>query len=222
LKLPKLLNSKYSSGCINSPRTSLIGFRQESAIRKKRRERDATLKQQAESAGKKRRRGEDAEEGVPEHVAADKAADMLALESAEVASLGSADADADADDQHGDGNESLSTSAPTKLTSRSVLPDFLPEEYLQDEESDDDMAIEITQPMKRAKKTKFTDLVEKKPKDRRVGSTTYRVAEACNTKLAPKASFQARSVKELWMQGRSASGAAPNRKPFSSGFFKAK
>lgn len=110
------------------------------------------------------------------------------------------------------------TAATFKLSSSRTLPEFLPEEYLEDEESEDDMELELAQPVKKAKKIKFTELLEKKPKDYRKGSTTYRVAEARSTKMAPKSSFNARKVKESWLQGR----AGAVRKPMSSGFFKSR
>jgi len=71
---------------------------------------------------------------------------------------------------------------------------------------------------KKAKKTKFLDAALKEPKDRRVGKTTYRVAKAGSTKLAPKSSFTARSTKEAWMQGRSGGKVDPSRRAFGKAF----
>lgn len=82
--------------------------------------------------------------------------------------------------------------------------------------SDDELRV------KKGKKTKFADLVEKKPKDRRKGSTTYRVSEALSTKLAPKAAFNARLTKESWLQGRPGKLLATNRRPFSNSFSKSR
>ena len=122
------------------------------------------------------------------------------------------------DQDYEEAETSKGTAQSLKLGPGNRLPEFLPEEYLEDNESDEDMSLKPVQRVKRAKKTKFTELVEKKPKDIRKGSTTYRVAEARSTKLAPKSSSNARSVKESWLQGRTGS----SRKSFSGGFFKAR
>lgn len=122
----------------------------------------------------------------------------------------------DEDEDDNEGEVPRAAASTLKLGLGSSLPEFLPEEYLEDDESDDEMALDLVKPTKRAKKTKFAELIEKKPKDVRKGSTTYRVAEARSTKLAPKSSFNARAVKESWLQGR----AGSSRKSVSSGFFK--
>jgi U3 small nucleolar RNA-associated protein 16 len=109
-----------------------------------------------------------------------------------------------------------------KFAIGTALPDLLPAEYLQDEESENGALIDSEPAEKKPKKMKFTDLVEKKPKDRRKGSTIYRVSEVRSTKLAPKASPTARSLKESWLQGRPGKVLGTNRKPFSGGFFKKK
>lgn len=159
---------------------------QESAIRQKRKQRDAALKEQAKAAEKKRKRGnieEQAQDSVP------------------IQSLPHAH------------------SLP-KLIARSTIPELLPEEYLQDEDPEAADVSDNELPVKKAKKTKFADVVEKKPKDRRKGSTTYRVSEVISEKLAPKASFNARTTKESWLQGRPGKTSVTNRKSFSTGFFK--
>lgn len=125
------------------------------------------------------------------------------------------------DDDDEDDNEAETTKAASttlKLGPGASLPEFLPEEYLEDNESEDEMALEPLNGAKKVKKMKFTQLIDKKPKDIRKGSTTYRISEVRSTKLAPKSSHNAKSVKESWLQGR----AGANRKSFSSGFFKAK
>merc|ERR1712093_438527 len=106
------------------------------------------------------------------------------------------------------------------LTSRSTLPSFLPAEYLEDTEPQDSIPTsdKMTIIKKKAKKTKFLDAALKEPKDRRVGKTTYRVAKAGSTKLAPKSSFTARSTKEAWMQGRSGGKVDPSRRAFGKAF----
>lgn len=177
-------------------------FRRESAIRKKRRERDSILKQQARS----KRKREDAE-------LHNKMAAPL-----EISHPNRPRNAANDDSQDKQAAENNGTFSPLKLGAHSALPEFLPEEYLEDNESEGDMAVETVKPAKRAKKIKFSDLVEKRPKDIRKGSTTYRVAEVRSTKLAPKSSFNARTVKESWLQGR---GNA-NRKSYSSGFLKSR
>lgn len=105
------------------------------------------------------------------------------------------------------------------LTSKMSLPDMLPAEYLEDTEPQDIMALDDL-PRKKAKKTKFQHPVEKGPKDRRVGSTTYRVTKPTSSNLAPKSSKNARNVKESWLQGRSGKTGGINRQSFTKGFFK--
>jgi hypothetical protein len=99
----------------------------------------------------------------------------------------------------------------------------LPAEYLEDEPAEDHGSLSLPkQTMShKSKKTKFIDPTPKKPKDRRKGSTIYRVAEAHGDGLlAPKAASNARSVKEAWLSGQR--GAAANRKVVNGGFFKNK
>jgi hypothetical protein len=110
----------------------------------------------------------------------------------------------------------IAATSTLKLGPDNRLPDFLPEEFLEDGESEDEMAVEAIKRPRKAKRTKFTELIDQKTKDIRRGSTTYRVAEARSTNLAPKSSFNARSVKESWQRGRVGS----NRKAVSTGFFK--
>lgn len=111
------------------------------------------------------------------------------------------------------------STTPVKFKIGDPLPALLPAEYLQDSAplalTDPDIDLSITKP----KKTKFANLVDKKPKDRRKGSTTYRVAEVSNAKLTPKASFNARATREAWLKGRTGKGVGTERKPFRSGFF---
>ncbi|KAF4632711.1 hypothetical protein G7Y89_g5422 [Cudoniella acicularis] len=102
-----------------------------------------------------------------------------------------------------------------------AIPDLLPMELLEDDEPAATTTIQNFQQM-RPKKTKFADLVEPPPKDRRMGSTTFRVSKKSDSKLAPKASHRARSTKEAWLQGRAGKTVGANRKPFSKGFFVSK
>jgi U3 small nucleolar RNA-associated protein 16 len=99
------------------------------------------------------------------------------------------------------------------------LPALLPDEFLEDDDFTALTDSDIDLPITKAKKTKFTNLIDKKPKDRRKGSTTYRVAEVANMKLPPKASFNARSTRERWLKGRPGKLVGTDRKPFKSGFF---
>lgn len=104
---------------------------------------------------------------------------------------------------------------------RNAIPELLPAEYLEDTEPTSVVYQEsVTSSNTVSKKTKFRDLVGKQPKDKRVGSTTYRVSKARSSNLAPKSAYQARSIKEAWLQGRTATSGGANRKPFSSGFLR--
>ncbi|EPE25032.1 hypothetical protein GLAREA_11613 [Glarea lozoyensis ATCC 20868] len=105
-------------------------------------------------------------------------------------------------------------------------PGLLPEEFLQDDEDDEEEEVEMkalqlsSVPVK-AKKTTFADLAPI-PKDRRIGSTTYKVTKVRNSNLAPPSLTQARKTKEAWLQGRAGTKFGTNRKPFSKGFFVSK
>jgi U3 small nucleolar RNA-associated protein 16 len=103
------------------------------------------------------------------------------------------------------------------------LPDLLPEDFLDDSAEagqlirfspDDDL------PRMKAKKTKFEPIVEKAPKDLRIGNTTYRVIKPSSANLAPKSAHNARSTKESWLHGRVGKTIATNRKPINQGFFR--
>lgn len=110
----------------------------------------------------------------------------------------------------------------TKYTSRKDLPDLLPAEFLEDDDDQDLAVVRPAQAKEKSKKTKLADL-EKKPKDRRKGSVTYRIAEVTKASaLAPKSTYIARSMKEKYLEGRAGKGKSINRKPLSSSFFKSK
>jgi U3 small nucleolar RNA-associated protein 16 len=181
--------------------TLLIFIRQEAAVRKKRQERDAVLKKQADVAAKRRKR--EAEK-----------AEKLSKKARK------AEAEAKAEEANIDTEKAM----PTPLISRSNIPDLLPEEYLQDDDEDsDELDGSETEVVRRnPKKMKFSELVEKKPKDRRKGSTTYRVSEVQSRILAPKPSFHAKATKESWLKGRAGKGPGGIRKVASTGFFKKK
>ncbi|KAL3419245.1 hypothetical protein PVAG01_09467 [Phlyctema vagabunda] len=198
----------------NLKEAAKVAEEQISAARTKRKERDALLKEQAKNTVKKRKRDNVAEsEHDKEEVSADED-----IESSEEA----------ADDGEDDamilaGSEFASVPLKTTFTRGDELPDFLPAEYLaENDASESEDEVEHEQLVQRSKRTKFTDLGEKKPKDLRKGSTTFRVAKSNNPLLAPKASNQARLTKEAWLQGRPGKNGVTNRRPFSSGFFVAK
>lgn len=111
--------------------------------------------------------------------------------------------------------------APSKLTWNSrELPELLPLEFLEDDD-ESNQVIPTQESTKRvSNKVKFKDFSEKIPKDKRVGGTTYRVTKKQSTNLAPKASHNARAVKDAWITGRSGRIDMASRKPVSRGFFK--
>ncbi|RFU33525.1 hypothetical protein B7463_g2822, partial [Scytalidium lignicola] len=172
--------------------------------RKKRKERDARLKKQAETAGKKRKKATQIEE------------DEESLSEIELESDENLNAKTQNKKRRSDGDETTVT-----LTGRKQkdLPFYLPEELLEDDEEEPAMDLDLVREVKRPKKIKFSELLEKKPKDKRVGSTIYRVAGVSHPSLAPKATQQARSTKEQWLKGRSGKAVGIQRKPFKSGFF---
>ncbi len=106
------------------------------------------------------------------------------------------------------------------FSSRSGIPELLPTEYLQDDDSDYDMILGDEKPKKKGRKTNLLEIAEKQLKDRRIGTTTYRVSKTSSTRLAPKASANARLLKETWLQGRASGKVNPNRRIASKGFFK--
>jgi U3 small nucleolar RNA-associated protein 16 len=123
-------------------------------------------------------------------------------------------------------NTSKDDSAPTKpqtIITKSNIPEFLPSEYLEDDSAEDNSSLSALKEttFHKSKKVKFIDQTAKKPKDRKKGSTIYRVVEAHGTGLlAPRAVRTARSVKEAWLSGLR--GAGGNRKVINGGFFKNK
>jgi U3 small nucleolar RNA-associated protein 16 len=178
-------------------------YRQEAATRKKRRDRDALLRSQAEAASHKRKltdpqtSGNSTKDDTPQPSKTSESTATLTKDSI------------------------LSTKT---RVDRTQLPEFLPAEFLEeDEDVDMDDIIPSRSLQVKPKKIKFSDIVEKKPKDRTVGSTTFRVAEnGENRHLAPKAAKNARSTKEAWLAGRSGKGGAggDNRRAVGGGFFK--
>lgn len=83
------------------------------------------------------------------------------------------------------------------------LPELLPLEYLEEDTVAEPTTITTTSSIpSRPKKTKFPNVVEKKLKDKKKGSTTFKVRESKqDSRLAPKASKSAMSLKEAWLNG---------------------
>ncbi|KUJ19076.1 uncharacterized protein LY89DRAFT_731498 [Mollisia scopiformis] len=176
---------------------------QAAASRQKRKEREETLRKQAESTKKRKPKTE-----------------VERLEDRVIITIESDDdedekvrADIEAIDDEDD------VAPPTRISRHRDVPDLLPLEFLEDDDPNEVIAAEEA-PRIAPRKKKFKELLEKGPKDRRVGKTTYRVTKTQSTNLAPKAAHNARSVKESWLQGRSGMKIDSNRKPFSKGFFK--
>ncbi|KAG4221877.1 hypothetical protein PC116_g29647, partial [Phytophthora cactorum] len=122
-------------------------------------------------------------------------------------------------------------------TQKHALPTHLPAEFLTDSSSededddDDDDEGENGQALKKRKKlsddkkkkkpTKITfDDQPKKPRDRVLGSTKYRVlAEQGDARLAPRARRDARASKENLLKRRRVGVAPPTAKATGKGFF---
>ncbi|RDL37454.1 uncharacterized protein BP5553_04887 [Venustampulla echinocandica] len=124
----------------------------------------------------------------------------------------------DEDEDEEEHPQSIDTSSRPPLKSRQPddLAGLLPLELLEDDDISTAPRSQEVQPQ--AKRIKFTDLVEKMPKDRRIGSTMYRITKARNVQLAPRASSQSRNIKDAWMRGQTGKNRRKNRKPFSKGF----
>jgi U3 small nucleolar RNA-associated protein 16 len=186
--------------------TQLMILRQETAIRKKRQERDAKFKKQAEAVIMKRERAVKKAENKAKKYLKETKEDHEDSESMPL-----------------DIPEDEDTIPAEKRTviNTSNLPDLLPYEYLQDyEETESLVDLELDTLGTKPKKMKFLDLVEKKPKDRKKGSTTYRISEVRSNNLAPKSSFHAKNTKESWLKGRGPISEGGVRKVSSVGFFK--
>jgi hypothetical protein len=126
-----------------------------------------------------------------------------------------------------DFKETLSLANALPKISKSNLPEFLPLEYLEDDDPSSTIITKIpTMTQKqigKGKKTRFIDPNPKKPKDLIRGSTTYRVAEAKGDGLlAPKAANNARAIKEAWLRGRNGGkrggGGGRERRAMNKGF----
>ncbi|TGO37044.1 hypothetical protein BHYA_0107g00090 [Botrytis hyacinthi] len=201
---------------------------QEAASKKKRQEKAATLQRQAEVSSKKRKldvaSGQDemlppAQKSKVEVTSTTEKADVdVDEESNTLEGEGTADGRLDSEDDIEEINRTFA------IPGQVPLPDLLPAEFLEDDDVDSPEPGRLHSSLltRSVKPDKLRRLLEKKPKDKRVGSTTFRVAENRNPLLPPKASNQARSLKESWLQGRAGTKIKPNRKPFSQGFIKTK
>ncbi|KAF7943043.1 hypothetical protein EAE96_010988 [Botrytis aclada] len=201
---------------------------QEAASKKKRQEKAANLKRQAEISTKKRKLdvapGQDemlppTQKSKVEVTSGIEKADIdMDEESNTLEGEGTADGRLDSEDDIEEINRTFA------IPGQVPLPDLLPAEFLEDDDVDspEPRRLHSSLPTRSVKPDKLRRLLEKKPKDKRVGSTTFRVAENRNPLLPPKASNQARSLKESWLQGRAGTKIKPNRKPFSQGFIKTK
>jgi len=118
-------------------------------------------------------------------------------------------------------NNKPNSSKSRTIITKNNIPEFLPVEYLEDDPIEDHGSLlSIKQTLvHKSKKIKFIDSKPKRPKDRRKGSTIYRVVEAPGDGLlAPKAASNARSLKEAWLNGRR--GVSGSKKVVKGDFFK--
>lgn len=106
-----------------------------------------------------------------------------------------------------------------KRTDRVQIPDLLPAEFLTDSSSDEDEDDAGQTGSSRPKK-RSVSAVERRlsrqdrgPRDERLGSTVYRVAQAADERLAPKAKKYSKSTKDVLLK-RHRAGVKPR-----AGFF---
>ncbi|ESZ89509.1 hypothetical protein SBOR_10107 [Sclerotinia borealis F-4128] len=205
------------------------GSRQEAASKKKRQEKNAILKQQSKISGKKRKL--DVASALDESLPPAQKTKVEELSIPVAAERGDIEMDEESNTLEGTADGRLDSENDIEEIDRTFappghlpLPDLLPAEYLED---DDDSIPEpgnlhSSLPTRFVNSNKLRHLLEKRPKDKQVGSTTFRVAEGRNSHLPPKASNQARTLKESWLQGRAGTKIKPNRKPFNQAFIKPK
>ncbi|QSZ31393.1 hypothetical protein DSL72_000958 [Monilinia vaccinii-corymbosi] len=201
---------------------------QEAASKKKRQEKNALLKRQSDASSKKRKL--DVTFGPEEMLPPAQKPKVEESPVSATSQRGDIEMDEESNTLEGDetADGRLDSEDDVEEISRTFappghlpLPALLPAEYLED--NDDEPAHILSElPTRVAKASKLRRLFEKRPKDKRVGSTTFRVTESRNSHLAPKASNQARALKESWLQGRAGSKIKSNRKPFNQGFIKPK
>jgi hypothetical protein len=157
----------------------MIVYRQAAAKKRKRRERDALLKEQAEA-----RKGAQVE------------ARAQPRDSDE---LKSADATAQLTSQ----SEAPRPQLKGERRKRLEIPDVLPPEFLESDDEEDEAEAQDSSQVQSNKRIKFST-IEKKlaredraPRDERVGTTVYRVIkDKSDKKLAPKMRKEVRNAKE--------------------------
>ncbi|KAF7863060.1 hypothetical protein EAF04_007143 [Stromatinia cepivora] len=204
---------------------------QEAAAKKKRQEKNANLQRQSEISSKKRKL--DVASAQDEMLPPAQKSKVEATSAPVTTERGDIEMDEESNTLEGDGTADgrLDSEDDIEDINRTFAPpghlpllDLLPAEYLEDDNDDTPEAghLHSSLPTRFTKTNKLRHLLEKRSKDRRVGSTTFRVAESRNSQLPPKASNQARSLKESWLQGRAGTKIKPNRKPFNQGFIKPK
>ena len=185
---PRLLKSELPYRAIRRMREANNPYRQTAAKRRKRQERDALFKKQAEA--RKRTSELAAQDGRS----------------------GSVD---DLDQAAGEG------SRPEVQRKRKLeIPDVLPLELLEsDDEDDEETGQAELATARQAKKVRFdngerrSSRGDRPPRDRRVGSTVYRVmTDKTDGKLAPKAGKQSKNRREVMLVRK----RAPKRR---GGFF---
>jgi U3 small nucleolar RNA-associated protein 16 len=179
-----------------------------SESRKKRKDRDEALKKQAKSSKKRKLEAD-----------ITGATKLVKRSHKEDGKVKATEPDANENYVLEESGFQKDTPKTLSLSSKRALPNVLPAEYLEETEPQDLLPFDQF-PIKKAKKTKFHLSAEKEPRDRRIGSTTYRVTKMSSTNLAPKSSSHARNTKESWLQGRSGKNLGTNRTPFAKGFFK--
>ncbi|KAH8594984.1 hypothetical protein B0O99DRAFT_595027 [Bisporella sp. PMI_857] len=162
---------------------------QQAELKSKRRDREAALQKQASASNKRKR---------DRHTTAPSSSKKPRLSPSEDAM---------------DLSETTSTTLKPTHVTRAEIPEFLPEEYLEEDSDNDIPIVEKELLVQRKKKFNHRDLLGEKLKDRRRGGTIYRVSQAASVKLAPKANLQAKDNLARMMKGG-------NRKPSSGSFFK--
>ncbi|KAI1758975.1 hypothetical protein GGR53DRAFT_515308 [Hypoxylon sp. FL1150] len=167
--------------------------KQAASLKRKRQEKDSMYKQQAEQR-RKRVRGVELHQSSASAPAATERASSTSS-SAEV--------------------EKAVTTGRRQRAEKFSLPAVLPAEFLtdsSDEDEDDDTTSRL---VKKPKKINFEDNENKRPRDKTVGATRYRVlAKQGDEALAPRARKSARVSKESLLKRRRAAVAPGTKKGF--------
>ena len=176
-----------------------ILHRQAAVQKRKRQERDALFKKQAEE----RKQADEAKKA----------------KEAAAAPLADEDSDDDVDAQNVDRNGREFTTGKKRANKMSI-PDLLPDEYLTDPSSDEEEN-DTASATERKPKRRRVAVVERNltrldrgPRDEQLGSTLYRVTKKTDDRLAPKLSKHAKSSKDVLLK-RNRTAVKPR-----GGFFK--